>query len=165
MAGSRRMFSLASTVALVFIGAAPLGPQRHRDEEAAIRSARLGQNAALAARDMDGAARTWADNIVVTSGLGLAFSGAASYRRAFELDSGFVYERTPDRIQVSTPWTLAWEDGTWTGRRSGSPTPPLLHGRYSAMWAKIGVEWKIRSELFVAISCSGQACRWPISLR
>jgi ketosteroid isomerase-like protein len=140
-------------------------PAPESEAETAVRRARLEQTAALADRDIDRAATYWADDVVVTSGLGLAFTGAASYRRAFELDSGLVYERFPDRVQASSAWPLVWEDGLWSGRRVIGPSHPVIRGRYSAMWARIDGRWRIRSELFVAVDCTDAACRWPVALR
>ena len=54
----------------------------------------------------------------------------------------------------------AWETGSWTGYRSGQSGPALLAGRYSAQWVKQNGRWLIRSELFVALDCSGAACAW-----
>jgi hypothetical protein len=71
-----------------------------------------------------------------------------------------TYERTPSAVEVSKDWPLAFETGTWVGRASGSGSP-LLRGRYSAQWVKVGSRWLIRSEVFVALSCADEACRWP----
>ena len=127
---------------------------------AVIRATREAQNRAIAAGDWDSVARVWVRDVVVVSGLGVTFQGREAYRAAFAADTGMRFERTPGSIQVSSQWPIAWEDGTWTGWRGQEQAPPLVSGRYSAQWVKVGGRWLIRSELFVALTCSGEACRW-----
>jgi hypothetical protein len=73
-----------------------------------------------------------------------------------------IYRRDPAEIQVSSDYLIAWEQGTWTGTVAAGGAP-LIRGRYSAQWVKVGGQWLIRSELFVALECSGAACNWPVS--
>jgi ketosteroid isomerase-like protein len=100
-------------------------------EEAVVRAARADQNRAIASHDLDRIAQFWTEDVVITAGLGRVLRGRTSYREAFQLDSGMVYERTPDQIQVSAQWPLAFESGHWTGRR-GVNGAPIISGRYSA---------------------------------
>jgi hypothetical protein len=72
-----------------------------------------------------------------------------------------TYRRDPAEIQVSSDYLIAWEQGTWTGTVAARGAP-LIRGRYSAQWVKVGGQWLIRSELFVALECSGVACNWPV---
>lgn len=132
-------------------------------DEAAVRLARAEQNSAIARHDLDRVAQFWTEDVVITAGLGRVLRGRASYREAFQLDSGMVYERTPDDIQVSSQWPLAFETGQWTGRR-GAQGAPLISGRYSAQWVRRDGRWLIRSEVFVALSCTGEACQWPVAI-
>ena len=127
-----------------------------------IRAARLAQNVAIEQRDYTTVAQRWTDDITVRAGLGVALSGRQAYRDAFIADSAMTYTRTPDSIIVSSRWPLAYERGHWIGARREAPTISLS-GEYSAQWVKRGTEWLIRSELFVATACSGQACHWPAS--
>jgi hypothetical protein len=71
------------------------------------------------------------------------------------------YERVPSDIQVSKHWPLAWESGTWTGHDRTRQDSVLIRGWYSAQWVRTDAGWCIRSELFVANDCSGEACSWP----
>jgi hypothetical protein len=91
--------------------------------------------------------------------------GRASYRTVMGADSATVYRREPDRVDVSDNerWPLAFESGTWTGRdpRNGQP---LIRGRYAAQWIKRGGQWLIRSEVFVALGCSGAGCSRPLAV-
>lgn len=132
-----------------------------KDDAAEIRAARAQQNQAIAARDFDRVADLWIEDVQITAGLGFTLHGREAYRRAFSADSGMVYRREPDQVQVSSNWPLAWETGSWTGRRANQGGAPLLAGRYSAQWFKQDGKWRIRSELFVALQCSGVSCAWP----
>ena len=152
--------SLLSVAALgVLVIAAPSGPVR-MDDAADVRAARAQQNEAIARRDFDAVATFWLDDVQVTAGLGFTLHGRDVYRRAFASDSALVYRREPDNVQVNPRWPIAWETGSWTGRRRGQAGSPLLAGRYAAQWVKQGGRWLIRSELFVALDCSGDACAW-----
>ena len=131
-------------------------------DEAEIRRAREDQNVAIAARDFDRAASFWTESVVVTAGLGTSLQGRDAYRRAFEQDARITYRREPVEIIVSPTYDIAWEQGTWTGTASPQGAP-VIRGTYAAQWVKIGREWLIRSELFVALDCSGAACTWPVS--
>lgn len=144
----------------VGLGAAVSSAPR-ADDAAAIRAARAEQNQAIAVRDFDRVASFWMDDVQVTVGLGLTIRGRAKYRRAFSQDSGIVYHREPDNVEVNSRWPIAWETGTWSGRHLDQSATPLLSGRYSAQWLKQDGRWRIRSELFVALDCSGVACAWP----
>jgi ketosteroid isomerase-like protein len=130
------------------------------DDAADVRAARAQQNDAIAARDLDRVASFWIENVQITAGLGFTLHGRDAYRRAFASDSVMVYRREPENVQVNSHWPLAWETGSWTGRRVGQSGPALLAGRYSAQWVKQNGRWLIRSELFVALDCSGVACAW-----
>lgn len=135
------------------------------DDRAAIRSARLAQNAAIARRDLPRVATFWTEDVTVRAGLGRALSGKQSYLAAFVADSAMRYERLPTEIVVSSHWPLAYESGQWEGRLASAPSSaPVLRGRYSAQWVKAGGGWLIRSEVFVAVDCAGPACQWPASL-
>ena len=145
----------------------PLVAQRtaqDSDERAAVRAARLAQNDAIARRDLARVASYWAPDVSIRAGLGRAITGRQAYLAAFAADSSLRYERIPTEIVVSEHWPVAYEQGRWTGRLASSAgDAPLLSGRYSAQWLKSGGRWLIRSEVFVAIDCSGEACRWPAS--
>lgn len=131
------------------------------DDAATIRAARSAQNQAIAVRDLDRVASFWVEDVQVTAGLGFTLRGRNAYRRAFLADSAMTYERDPEAVQVNPHWPIAWETGSWTGRLAREPGAALLSGRYAAQWIKESGEWRIRSELFVALQCSGVGCAWP----
>jgi ketosteroid isomerase-like protein len=122
-----------------------------------VRTARLAQNAAFAAGLFDSAATFWTNDVTITTSRGAVRRGVGEYRDALAGDS-LRYERVPDRIDVSAAWAIAWEEGRWVGRRGGTG-PAVVGGRYSAQWQKVGDRWKIRSELFVGLTCAGETCR------
>ena len=124
---------------------------------AAIRTARAEQNRAIAAGDAERIASYWTDDVTVRSGLGASVAGRAAYREKI-VASGLVYVRTPTTIEVSDHWPLAFETGSWTARRGGASGPETMAGRYSAQWVKHDGRWLIRSEVFVALTCSGVGC-------
>jgi ketosteroid isomerase-like protein len=132
------------------------------DAAAEVRAARLAQNAAIAARQFDSMATFWTTDVVIVSSRGGVLRGKEAYREAFAGDSSMIiYGRTPDRIDVSAAWPLAWEEGTWVGQ-VGTSGPVLIGGRYAAQWHRIGGRWLIRSEVFVGLRCSGDPCGWPV---
>jgi ketosteroid isomerase-like protein len=154
-------------VAAVAIGALALvqtGGGRSRDA-AAVRATRAAQNTAIAQHDLDRVASYWTDDIVIRSALGRVIQGRAGYRTVLGADTATLYRREPDRVDVSANdrWPLAFESGTWTGSdpRTGRP---LLRGRYAAQWIKRNGHWLIRSEVFVALGCSGAGCTRPLAV-
>ena len=131
-------------------------------DSAAIRSARVAQNKALADHDAARAASFWTEDVTLRRGLGQAVVGRAEYQRLLEApvtDSTLVYYREPVEIVLSEQWPLAFETGTWQGRLGGATGRAVIAGRYSAQWVKRGGQWLIRSEVFVALECDGVGCR------
>ena len=134
-------------------------------EAAAVRAARSAQNTAIAQHDLQRVASYWTDDVVIRSALGRVIQGRAAYRTVLGADSVTLYRREPDRVDVSDNerWPLAFESGTWTGSdpRSGRP---LMRGRYAAQWIKRDGRWLIRSEVFVALGCTGTGCARPLAV-
>ena len=160
-----RLVTVGVLVAVSATSAAFVQAGRQPSREAAsVRAARAAQNAAIAAHDLDRAASFWTDDVVIRSALGRVIQGRATYRSTLGADSATVYRREPERVDVSDNerWPLAFESGTWTGR---SPRgQPLIRGRYAAQWIKRDGRWLIRSEVFVALDCSGTGCSRPLAV-
>ena len=131
--------------------------------ELEIRAARTAQNSAILARNADSVATFWMEDVTATAGLGYVVRGRAEYKSAFGRDAAMTYQRTTERVVVSPTWPLAWEEGTWLGTATGQALP-IIGGRYAAQWVRQNGRWYIRSEVFVALDCSGDACRWPMRL-
>jgi ketosteroid isomerase-like protein len=154
-----RSFLTACALALLAapVAAAP-GPAAA--DRAAIRAARLAQNAAIARHDVDAVASFWMDDVTICRGLGRQLAGKAAYRALFDADvpgakDTIVYVRTPTAIEVGRQWPLAFETGTWAGHAGGAAGPAVIRGRYSAQWVKRAGLWLIRSEVFVALDAAG----------
>ncbi|ADB38386.1 YybH family protein [Spirosoma linguale] len=127
----------------------------------AIRALRQQSNLAIQQRDLKGFGETMLPEIDVTRGSGSHVAGRDSVLASVVVqfkDPDFLgYVRTPDSIQVSTSNPLAAEHGHWTGRFKRPDGIQLITGTYLTMWRKTGQGWKIRSELFVSLTCTGSA--------
>jgi len=131
--------------------------------EREVRAARVAQNTAIAAGDLDAAAAFWTDDVTVRRALGQPVSGRAEARRALEPSappaSRIVYQRLTRNVAVSVQWPLAFETGTWEGHLESATGATVIGGRFSAQWVKRDNRWLIRSEVFVALTCSGIGCQ------
>lgn len=131
--------------------------------ERQLRAARVAQNAAIAAGDPDAAAAFWTDDVTVRRALGQPLSGRAEARRALEPAAPpaprIVYQRLTHDVVVSTQWPLAFETGTWEGHLESATGATVIGGRFSAQWVRRDNRWLIRSEVFVALTCSGIGCQ------
>jgi len=120
------------------------------------------QNQAIAAGDLGRAAGFWTEDVTVRRALGQPLSGRDAARQALAPPAspavGLVYQRLTKDVEVSPKWPLAFETGTWEGHRGTIAGPVIIAGRYSAQWVKRGGRWLIRSEVFVALTCSGVGC-------
>lgn len=142
-------------------------PPTAESEVEAIREARLGQNQAIRDQDLDAIADVLEPDVHVTSGIGIHIVGRDAYRRAYEDDfevlEDVIYTRTPDEIEISAVDTgmaerIAAESGTWTGSFVTPRGSAQMRGVYSAMWRKRSGRWRINSEIFVSLACSGAGC-------
>lgn len=174
----RPRLTAARAVPLLSIAAAALAlagcsatmrqpPPSAADEVETIRQARLAQNQAIREQDLDAIAEVLEPDVHVTSGIGIHVVGRDNYRDAyaqdFEVLENVSYVRTPDEIELSSVDTglaerIAAESGTWTGSFVTPRGPAQMRGVYSAMWRKRGGRWRINSEIFVSLTCSGEGC-------
>jgi ketosteroid isomerase-like protein len=125
-------------------------------DAAAIKQARLEQNAAIVAHDLAAIASYWTDDVTICRGLGTQVAGKTEYLKLFEADDPkskdvIVYERIPIDINTSSLWPLAFETGVWKGHAGSANGQVVIQGRYSAQWVKRADRWLIRSEIFVAL--------------
>ena len=144
-------FAALIVVTVVSMGAAPA-------DRASIRAARDAQNKAIASGDLDRAERFWTDDVTVRRALGQPMSGRKEVRQAFEPPAPLIYQRLTKDVEVSSKFPLAFETGIWEGHQATLTGPVVIGGRYSAQWVKRGERWLIRSEVFVALTCSGVGC-------
>lgn len=132
--------------------------------ESEIRDVRARSNKAIAAHDLEAVMETLVPDVVSTGGNGAVFVGRDSVRARFRrvfADTTFIdYLRTADSITVSTARPeLAAEHGHWMGRFHTANGIEDVGGVYLAMWRRTTQGWRIRSELFVNLTCHGlRAC-------
>ena len=130
-------------------------------DEVTIRSLRAQSNQAIQDHDLVAFGQTMLPEIDVTRGSGSHVSGRdsvlASVAPQFKDATFLGYVRTTDSIQISTSNPLAAEHGHWTGRFRRSDGIQTITGTYLSMWRKTETGWKIRSELFVSLACTGSA--------
>jgi ketosteroid isomerase-like protein len=131
-------------------------------DQSAIRATRVAQNQAIAAGDLDRVASVWTEDVTVRRALGQPLSGRDAARQALEPPPApaarLIYQRLTKDVEVSRTWPLAFETGTWEGHLGTIAGATVIGGRYSAQWVKRGDRWLIRSEVFVALTCSGVGC-------
>jgi len=129
--------------------------------EAQIRAIRRASNEAIQRQDIKAFADSLDTDFVMIRGNGVLVPSRQAYIDLFTHDfadpQSLRYERTPDKVEISTAALLASEQGHWTGmHKNGSRA---YGGTYLAMWRKTGSTWKLRSELFVVLTCDdGPAC-------
>jgi len=124
--------------------------QNEQQDADIIKSSRMSSNAAIARHDIGGMAKYWLPDFVQTIGRGSSLTGrdtiVASWKQLFRTNSAVLYVRKPVQIIIGDNGIMAWETGTWEAKNSYSKG-----GNYSAMWRKIGGEWKLQAELFVSL--------------
>jgi ketosteroid isomerase-like protein len=123
-------------------------------EEAEIRRLRVDSNSAIAKGDIAAFSSSLSDDFVMVRGSGV-FSTRAAYIEAFAADfknpEAVRYERFTESVEISSAAPLAAEHGHWVGRLPDGRT--AYGGTYLAMWRHSTGGWKLRSELFVLLSC------------
>lgn len=128
-------------------------------DEASIRQVRESSNVAIAAHDTAAMALTLTDDFSIVTSRNAGNTKSEMLARLAEdmaAKPDLVYRRTPVDIQVYAPWKMASESGTWRGSWTEANGDKIeLTGTYYAKWHKVGDGWKIRAEIFTAISCSG----------
>ena len=130
-------------------------------EATIIRELRTRSNRAIQQRDLIAFGQTMLPDIAITRGSGSHVSGRDSVLASVSVqfnDKAFLgYVRHTDRVDISTMSPLAAEHGHWTGRFQRPDGIQTITGTYLAMWRKTDTGWKIRSELFVSLTCAGSA--------
>ena len=66
-----------------------------------------------------------------------------------------IYVRSPGEIHLSPGQGYAAESGEWIGRWKDGDNEMSVTGSYMAQWHRVAEGWRIRSELYVALSCEG----------
>jgi ketosteroid isomerase-like protein len=146
---------------LIVTAALLASPQSSPDAGSQIRATRARSNQGLATRNIQVFSESLADDVVMIRGSGVFVPTRQSYidliSDDFKNPNAFRYERTPDAIEISAAAPLAAEHGHWVGTRPNGA--PAFGGTYLAMWRRTDGGWKIRSELFVVLTCADEeAC-------
>ncbi len=153
---------LMITVAMNIVIAATSVLAQDASDEEQIRAARAQYNDAIADHDVPGIVSFLDEEYQITTSLGQLSKGrdddAAAWEQLFATRDDVVYVRSPESIEVSKDYPLAAEVGTWVGTWSTADGQVRTGGRFSAMWRKVDGDWKVRSELFVALYCEGISC-------
>ena len=151
---------MPALIALALMGAvAAAAGQTPADD---IRSVRSQSNAAIARHDVEAVVSFLDAEYQITVGNGKLFHGRAGevegWRDEFAQSADLVYVRTPESVEVSSSGERAAEIGVWVGTWTTVDGSHRAAGRYAAHWSKASGSWKIRSEIFVTLSCEGVGC-------
>ena len=132
------------------------------DDVEAIRTERMESNAAIGRHDVDAMQSVLDEDFVITISTGGIERSREEHGNSFALHfeqyPDVVYVRTPTEITLSKAYPLAIEHGTWTGSRTTENGVLENGGQYTAAWRKSDGVWRIYSELFVGLYCSGTDC-------
>jgi len=120
-----------------------------------IRAARRASNEALKNHDLKAFAASLDPELIVVAGRGTFVPSRQAYLDLFAKDftdpKALRYERLVDSIEVNEDAPLAAEHGHWAGINPNGRR--AIGGTYLAMWRRSDAGWKIRSELFVLLTC------------
>jgi ketosteroid isomerase-like protein len=134
--------------------------------EEEIRSRRAASNRAMVEGDVAAFAAGLCEDYVMVRGNG-AFASReatlAAFGKDFERPGAVRYERLTERVELSAAGPMAAEHGRWVARLPDGRA--AYGGTYLAMWRRSEAGWKIRSELFVLLTCEDAAvCREYVGL-
>lgn len=132
------------------------------DDAEAIHATRMQSNDAIARHDVDALQSFLDEDFVITVSTGAIERSREEHGKRFALHfeqyPDVVYVRTPSEITLSKAYPLAIEHGTWVGTRTGENGRLENGGQYTAAWRKTDGVWRIYSELFVGLYCTGADC-------
>jgi ketosteroid isomerase-like protein len=157
----RMIFSLALGAALLQLAtsASAVSPASDR---AQIRAARAASNAALAAHDLTGATAALLPEARIIGSNGSLLDGRDAMQAAFArsfADPAFVrYVRQPRTIEIgigSAGVAVATESGRWQAHWRIAGAAVVVDGPYLAHWKKVDGAWRIASETFIRLRCTG----------
>ena len=129
------------------------------EEEVAIRATRQLSNRAIADHDTLSLILAWTPDYHMITSRNAEVSGAANavhkFADEFKARPDVVYLRTPDKIEVFNKWSMASEQGRWTGQWTDGKEEIKVAGTYFAKWHRLKNKWLIRAEVFVPLTCEG----------
>ena len=130
---------------------------------AVVRALRRESNAAIAAHDVRRLRAVLDDAYLGIEGTsGTLDSGGESTARSYGeqefRDPTFVtYRRTPESIVMAQSGKRIAETGHWVGIWRKPDGTMRTAGIYLAVWIPSGTGWRLKSETFVTLSCTGSA--------
>jgi ketosteroid isomerase-like protein len=152
----------ATAIAMIILVVASPTFAENDSNEDQIRKTRIQYNEAIARHDVPGIISILDEEYQITTSLGQLSQGrdkeSIGWHELFASRQELLYVRSPESIEVSDDYPLAAESGTWIGSWLSDDGPVQTGGRYAAMWRRVEGEWKVRSELFVALFCEGVGC-------
>jgi len=150
--------SPAARIALL-IGMALAAFGQSNSAEVRIRASRKASNEAIQRRDVQAFAASLAPDFVMIRGNGTMVPSRQEYIDVFTKDfadpQSVTYARIADKIEISNAAPVAAEHGHWIATRGNGKR--AYGGTYLAMWRRTDADWKIRSELFVVLTCDDEA--------
>ncbi len=157
------LLSLSLLACLTFAAEPESRSPEHAAVSARITALRTQFNDAIARHDADAIPGFLDTPYQITTSTGQLLQStpeedAVAWAEIFRDRPDVIYVRTPEKVQVSDNMALAAESGTWTGGWSGADGAVELGGSYFAQWRRVGGDWKIRAEVFVRLSCTGDGC-------
>ncbi|MEP1094154.1 MAG: DUF4440 domain-containing protein [Cyclobacteriaceae bacterium] len=124
-------------------------------QEKKIRELRQRSNLAIENHQVAGILNVLTDDVNVTASNRQVFSGKEEFKKAwtslFAENSELYFVREPGEVSVSLDGNTAWEQGNWEALGPKTTDWKSYGGKYSALWVKIAVGWKIKSQLFVKL--------------
>ena len=145
--------------AVIAFGTAAIAQIPADPEALAIQNQRAASNAALKHHDIQAFAASLDSDFVMIRGNGVLVPTRQAYIDTFAEDfanpKSIGYQRNPDSIELSSVAPLAAEHGHWIGTHADGT--PAYGGTYLAMWRKTPTGWKLRSELFIVLTCADAA--------
>lgn len=142
--------NLLFTVLCFFTFTSELLSQSNKEQILEIRNA---SNLALKSYENEKVLSYLTDDVLTTTGSGTLLSGKKALAE-YILDGGeskMYWIRSTKEIVVNEKRGLAWENGIWNAYDPEKGSHSIFNGNYSAMWTKESREWKIKSQLFVAL--------------
>jgi len=149
------MKRILSLLFILYFVPALMAQNNDRTEKQAILKIRNQSNRAIKEHRLADFISSMTEDISITTGGGTQIIGKDSVINylglVFEDNKELYFVRESKRVSFNESYDRAWEQGKWTGYNSSASRAADMGGNYAAMWIKVNGEWKIRSELFVAL--------------
>ena len=161
--GHMPRITIAILIIVACMGIAVTAFSDDESDKDTIISIRAESNEAIRTHNAEGITALLDDAYQITTGSGKQFHGTPEeeidvWKGIFAQHPDVVYVRTPTRVDVSTYLPRAAESGNWVGNWTTEKGPVEVGGSYSASWLKVDGRWKIQSEMFVTLYCTGDGC-------